>query len=110
MKASTARALSNSKRKKSFLEYLREGMKGENPEAFLGEAVRAIIDENIRFVTEEGRTAVMMEPFASIPGDLHLADVEDRVVVQLVDQLVKDGYQDVQWDRRDKRVVLQFRW
>lgn len=110
MKASEAKAVSNQQRTQDFLGYLKNGMEGENPEEFLGIVVRTIVDENIRFISTEGRRSVMMEPFATIPGEMHLSDREDRLMNGLVDGLDRDGYQDVTWDRRDKRVILRFKW
>ena len=110
MKASEARVLSDTKRKRDFLGYIKEGMEGENPEEFLGSVVKALVGENILSKTKEGRLSIMMEPFASIPGKWHPPELEDKLMKELAGGLEKDGYQDVTWDRRDTRVVLQFKW
>lgn len=112
MKASNARALSSSKRKSDFDGFLKENMEGtpEEQEDFLFGVVTALLDENIGFVAQEGKTSLMLEPFAAIPGNYHLEDREDRLMTKVAAYLLENDYQKISWDRRDKRVVLRFEW
>ena len=59
---------------------------------------------------EMGKSSLFVEPFFNIPGKLHMPDVEDKVTERLVQRLEKDGYEEVSWERVDKRVVLKFKW
>jgi hypothetical protein len=52
----------------------------------------------------------MTEPFAHIPGKLYSFDRSKLMADELCLILEGNGYRNIEWDHRDKRVVLQFQW
>lgn len=74
---------------------------------------RNVLDAVSELVTvraEQGKRSAWIEPFYRIPGRLHKEPVEDVIMADVVEALEAHGYKDIDWDRRDKRVVLRFKW
>lgn len=77
------------------------------------EMVDMVWDEvslHIRARAVAGKQTGWLEPFVNIPGKLHLGAQEDEVMPLVVSQLEENGYSNIEWDRRDDRVVLRFAW
>lgn len=111
MKAEQARFVSDQHNHTSFEEHLTEAMaEAADPGEFLAEVVWAILVESIQAKAHEGRRTNMLEPFAMIPGKLHPEERETSVIGRIAIRLEAGGYTNVEWDRRDKRVVLKFEW
>lgn len=111
MKAGQARFISEQQNHRSFEAHLNEAMaETEDPVSFLREVIWTIVLESIQFKSQQGRTKSVLEPFSLIPGKLHSPECEDQIMEQVAERLTAEDYQNVQWDRRDKRIILQFEW
>ncbi|MDB4278228.1 hypothetical protein N9917_01360 [Deltaproteobacteria bacterium] len=82
----------------------------ESLEAEVFKSVWTLIQTAVRDRSVEGKRHLMIEPFSNIPGKLHPAPIEITVMAKLGKNLTDRGYTDIDWDRRDGRVVLTFSW
>ena len=82
----------------------------ESLEAEVFQAVWTMIQTAVRDRSIEGKRNLMIEPFSNIPGKLHPAPIETTVMAKLGKNLADRQYTDIEWDRRDGRVVLTFSW
>jgi len=83
------------------------------PEDLEGEIFKAIwvvCLEAVKERSSHGKRTVTMEPFGNLPGKLHPINVEESVMEKVEKNLRDRQYKDIEWDRRDGRVVLQFGW
>ena len=65
---------------------------------------------HIEWRAERGRSSGWLEPFAALPHHTHCYSVENDVMDRVVSTLDTKGYGNIKWDRRDERIVLQFKW
>jgi hypothetical protein len=82
----------------------------ESMEAEVFKAVWTLVQTAVRDRSIEGKRNLTIEPFANIPGKLHPAPIEDAVLEKLKKNLGDRDYTDIEWDRRDGRLVLTFSW
>lgn len=83
------------------------------PETLEEEVYRSVwrlVLSAVRERSQDHKRSLMIEPFANVPGKLHPAAVEDVVLEKLEKNLRDRQYKDIEWDRRDGRVVLTFGW
>jgi len=69
-----------------------------------------ICDNHVAIRTTEGKWTAWLEPFNLLGSKAHMPPTEDVVMARLVETLQEAGYHSIEWDRRDKRVVLRFSW
>jgi len=111
MNAKQARFLSEKSSHQTFEEHLAEAVaSAEKPEDFLADVIWNCAVEAIQTRAREGRRSLMFEPFVIIPAKLYNAEQESGIIGRIVCRLQAEGYEGVEWDRRDKRVVMQIKW
>jgi len=82
----------------------------EDPAGMIYDFVWDSIENHIEWRAGRGRSNGWLEPFAALPHHTHCFAVENDVMDRVVSTLGNKGYGHIKWDRRDERVVLQFKW
>jgi hypothetical protein len=59
---------------------------------------------------EKGKSSLMFEPFSAIPRKYQSEDSVQYVLDRLTGFLEASEYKNVQWDKRDGRVILRLEW
>jgi hypothetical protein len=114
MKAHEARKLTEkSFSERGWVEQLTKLLEEEDPtiaQEVLVNSAWEVLKILILERAEAGKSHVMTEPFAHIPGKLYSFDRSKLMADELCLILEGNGYRNIEWDHRDKRVVLQFQW
>lgn len=76
----------------------------------LTEIIMRTVYDLVRERSKEGRRSIFFEPFAGVPAKMHPEKVEDEIMAKVVLRLQAKMYKDVEWDRRDGRVILRVAW
>lgn len=76
----------------------------------LTEIIMRTIYDLVREKSGQGRRSVFFEPFAGVPANVHPEEVEDEIMAKVVLRLQAKMYKDIEWDRRDGRVILRMAW
>jgi hypothetical protein len=84
--------------------------KSDDPTEMVYDFVWGAVENHIEWRAEHGRCSGWLEPFAALPKSAHGHSLENDVMDRIVNTLDGKGYGNIKWDRRDERVVLQFKW